>query len=240
MDKLDFTLTKAKGCFAFFDIKDDGSRNVLRFNSLGFKDNYRQGNLLNMNLRLYTVNVGNTWIAELAAGKELSLEGFHLPPIRIMSDLPLETGSFNLACAFETVCFWPGPVESFREVFRILGPEGTFLIVNESDGLNEGDRKWLAFIDGLAIYGGGTCTLSGRSLLLRSGSRPGVQEAMALPEGTEMKACRKRQTACLVHEHAALTRAQSPLWTVRLQRLSEALRGTLEFEQGGFSCRCHR
>ena len=32
------------------------------------------------------------------------------------------------------------------------GPEGTFLIVNESDGLNEGDRKWLALIDGLAIY----------------------------------------------------------------------------------------
>lgn len=85
LDKLDSTLTKAKGCFAFFDIKDDGSRNVLRFNSLGFKDNYRQGNLLNMNLRLYAVNVGNTWIAELAAGKELSLEGFHLPPIRIMS-----------------------------------------------------------------------------------------------------------------------------------------------------------
>ena len=69
-----------------------------------------------------------------------------------VSDLPLETGSFDLACAFETVYFWPGPVESFREVFRILGPEGTFLIVNESDGLNEGDRKWLSLIDGLAIY----------------------------------------------------------------------------------------
>lgn len=59
---------------------------------------------------------------------------------------------FDLACAFETVYFWPGPVESFREVFRILGPEGTFLIVNESDGLNKVDRKWLALIDGLAIY----------------------------------------------------------------------------------------
>lgn len=69
-----------------------------------------------------------------------------------VSDLLLETGSFDLACVFETVYFWPGPVESFREVFRILGPEGTFLIVNESDGLNEGDRKWLALIDGLAIY----------------------------------------------------------------------------------------
>lgn len=69
-----------------------------------------------------------------------------------VSDLPLAEGSFDLACAFETVYFWPGPVESFREVFRILEPEGTFLIVNESDGLDEGDRKWLSLIDGLAIY----------------------------------------------------------------------------------------
>lgn len=83
--------------------------------------------------------------AEISEGRCCVLQGD-------VSDLPLETGSFDLACAFETVCFWPGPIESFREVFRILGPEGTFLIVNESDGLDEGDRKWLSLIDGLAIY----------------------------------------------------------------------------------------
>lgn len=41
-----------------------------------------------MNLRLYAVNVGKTRIAELAADKELSLEGFRLPPIQIMSRAP--------------------------------------------------------------------------------------------------------------------------------------------------------
>ena len=83
--------------------------------------------------------------AEISEGRCRVLQGD-------VSDLPLETGSFDLVCAFETVYFWPGPVESFREVFRILEPEGTFLIVNESDGLDEGDRKWLSLIDGLAIY----------------------------------------------------------------------------------------
>lgn len=76
LDKLDSTLTKAKGYFEFFGNNDDGSRIVLRFNGLGFKNNYKQGNLLNMNLRLYAVNVGKTRTAELAADKELSLEGF--------------------------------------------------------------------------------------------------------------------------------------------------------------------
>ena len=76
LDKLDSTLTKAKGYFEFFGIKDDDSRIVLRFNGLGFKNNYKQGNLLNMNLRLYAVNVGKTRITELAADKELSVEGF--------------------------------------------------------------------------------------------------------------------------------------------------------------------
>lgn len=76
LDKLDSTLTKAKGYFEFLGIKNDDSRIVLRFNGLGFKNNYKQGNLLNMNLRLYAVNVGETQIAELAADKELSVEGF--------------------------------------------------------------------------------------------------------------------------------------------------------------------
>ncbi len=83
--------------------------------------------------------------AEISEGRCRVLQGD-------VSDLPLAEESFDLACAFETVYFWPGPVESFREVFRILEPEGTFLIVNESDGLNEGDRKWLSLIEGLAIY----------------------------------------------------------------------------------------
>ena len=61
---------------------------------------------------------------------------------------------FDLATAFETVYFWPGPVESFREVYRTLQPGGIFLIVNESDGENSQDNKWLSVIDGMRIYNG--------------------------------------------------------------------------------------
>lgn len=69
-----------------------------------------------------------------------------------VSRLPFGDAQFDLATAFETVYFWPGPVESFREVYRILKPGGGFLIVNEADGTNPRDARWLRTIDGLRIY----------------------------------------------------------------------------------------
>lgn len=69
-----------------------------------------------------------------------------------VSGLPLEDDSFDLTTAFETVYFWPGPVESFREVRRVLRDGGTFLVVNESDGTNGADDKWTGIIDDLRIY----------------------------------------------------------------------------------------
>ena len=72
-----------------------------------------------------------------------------------VSRLPFGDGSFELVTAFETVYFWPGPVESFREVYRVLRPGGAFLIVNESDGLGPNDERWLTAIDGLRIYESG-------------------------------------------------------------------------------------
>ena len=59
---------------------------------------------------------------------------------------------FDAVTAFETVYFWPGPTESFREVCRVLKPNGLFLIVNESDGTNRSDEKWLDVIEGLQIF----------------------------------------------------------------------------------------
>lgn len=56
--------------------------------------------------------------------------------------------------AFETVYFWPGPTESFREVYRTLRPGGIFLIVNESDGEDPHANKWLSVIDGMRIFDG--------------------------------------------------------------------------------------
>ena len=36
-----------------------------------------------------------------------------------VATLPFSENSFDLATAFETVYFWPGPTESFREVCRV-------------------------------------------------------------------------------------------------------------------------
>ena len=41
---------------------------------------------------------------------------------------------FDAVTAFETVHFWPNLPRCFREVYRVLKPDGTFLICNESNG----------------------------------------------------------------------------------------------------------
>ena len=82
---------------------------------------------------------------ELQAGRCRVIQGD-------VSRLPFEDRAFDLATAFETVYFWPGPTESFREVFRILRPGGIFLIVNEVDGENPRDSRWLSVIDGMKIF----------------------------------------------------------------------------------------
>lgn len=61
---------------------------------------------------------------------------------RNVAQLLFADEQFDLATAFETVYFWPGPADSFREVYRVLRLGGTFLIVNESDGTNQADEKW--------------------------------------------------------------------------------------------------
>jgi len=69
-----------------------------------------------------------------------------------VSSLPFEDSVFDLATAFETVYFWPGPVASFKEVCRVLRPGGIFMIVNESDGENGAEEKWSKTIEGLRVY----------------------------------------------------------------------------------------
>lgn len=94
--------------------------------------------------------------------KSVNREGLQAGCCQILqgdvSCLPFGDGAFDLATAFETVYFWPGPVESFREVYRTLQPGGIFLIVNESDGENSQDNKWLSVIDGMRIYNGDQLT----------------------------------------------------------------------------------
>ena len=49
------------------------------------------------------------------------------------------------------VYFWPDLPQSFREVYRVLKPGGTFLICNECSD-PEKDSKWTKLVDGMTIY----------------------------------------------------------------------------------------
>ncbi|WP_413853803.1 class I SAM-dependent methyltransferase [Candidatus Ruminimicrobium bovinum] len=69
-----------------------------------------------------------------------------------VSKMPFENETFDIITAFETIYFWPGPLTSFKEVFRILKTGGTFMIVNEFDGVSEREKKYEQLIDGLKLY----------------------------------------------------------------------------------------
>ena len=61
---------------------------------------------------------------------------------------------FDAVTAFETVYFWPDLPQCFLEVYRVLKPNGTFLICNESNGDSDKDEKWTEIIGGMTIYSG--------------------------------------------------------------------------------------
>ncbi len=72
--------------------------------------------------------------------------------------LPFADGSFDLATAFETVYFWPGPVKSFREVCRVLRPGGHLLIVNEMGAQERPIVDWTRWVAGMKYYSAGKLT----------------------------------------------------------------------------------
>ena len=69
-----------------------------------------------------------------------------------VSKLPFADNTFDLVTAFETIYFWPGLVNCFREVYRVTKPSGTFFICNESNGETGKDDKWVEKIGGMTIY----------------------------------------------------------------------------------------
>ena len=69
-----------------------------------------------------------------------------------VQELPFADDSFEQVTAFETIYFWPGLEKCFAEVARILKPNGYFMIVNESDGLDATSQKFEKIIDGMKIY----------------------------------------------------------------------------------------
>ncbi|MBR2208021.1 MAG: class I SAM-dependent methyltransferase [Synergistaceae bacterium] len=69
-----------------------------------------------------------------------------------VSDLKFEPGKFELATAFETIYFWPGLGHCFEEVLKVLKSGGYFMIVTESDGLDEITQWFKKRIDGMNTY----------------------------------------------------------------------------------------
>ena len=49
-----------------------------------------------------------------------------------VSNIPFDDNRFDIVTAFETIYFWNDIVENFKEVLRVLKPEGRFYICNEA------------------------------------------------------------------------------------------------------------
>ena len=69
-----------------------------------------------------------------------------------VSELDLPDATFDLATAFETIYFWPGPERSFSRVAKVLKPGGIFLICNESDGKDAAGTRFEGIIEGMKCY----------------------------------------------------------------------------------------
>ena len=69
-----------------------------------------------------------------------------------VSNMPIENESYDLVSAFETIYFWPNIQETFKEVSRIIKPNGHFMIAQGTDGNHPDDEKWLATVEGMKVY----------------------------------------------------------------------------------------
>lgn len=69
-----------------------------------------------------------------------------------VSDMPLEDESYDIVSAFETIYFWPDIENTFKEVSRIIKPNGQFMIAQGTDGNHPDDEKWLNTIEGMNVY----------------------------------------------------------------------------------------
>ena len=69
-----------------------------------------------------------------------------------VASLPFEEEAFDTVTAFETIYFWPDIEHCFNEVKKVLKAGGTFVIVNEDDGLSGTNEKWEKIIDGMHTY----------------------------------------------------------------------------------------
>jgi len=67
-----------------------------------------------------------------------------------VSAIPFENKTFDLVTAFETIYFWENIINDFKEVKRVLKPNGKFVVCNESSKM-EGNERWTNILD-MNIY----------------------------------------------------------------------------------------
>ena len=67
-------------------------------------------------------------------------------------NIPLGDESYDLVSAFETIYFWPDIKNTFKEVLRIIKPNGQFLIAQGTDGNHPDDETWLNTVEGMSVY----------------------------------------------------------------------------------------
>lgn len=66
--------------------------------------------------------------------------------------MPIGDEEYDLVSAFETIYFWPEIGESFKEVSRVIKPNGQFMIAQGTDGNHPDDEMWLATVEGMHVY----------------------------------------------------------------------------------------
>ena len=67
-------------------------------------------------------------------------------------EMPIDEDEYDLVSAFETIYFWPDIKNTFKEVLRIIKPNGQFLIAQGTDGNHPDDEKWLNTLEGMIVY----------------------------------------------------------------------------------------
>ena len=69
-----------------------------------------------------------------------------------VSNMPIDDEIYDLVTAFETIYFWPDIKNTFKEVSRIIKPNGQFMIAQGTDGNHPDDEKWLDTVEGMRVY----------------------------------------------------------------------------------------
>ncbi|HON20673.1 MAG TPA: class I SAM-dependent methyltransferase [Chitinophagales bacterium] len=67
-----------------------------------------------------------------------------------VSAIPFENEIFDLVTAFETIYFWEDIINDFKEIKRVLKPNGKFVVCNEASKM-EGNERWTNILD-MNIY----------------------------------------------------------------------------------------